>query len=58
MSKYLGLKFGLKDTGRKYRNIVKADKTVADPKAFCERNKFVILSGAFTYTFTSIKWTL
>jgi len=58
MSKYLGLKFTLKDAGKTYRNIVKANKSVTEPKVFCERNNFVILSGGFTCTFTSIKWTL
>jgi hypothetical protein len=58
MSKYLGLKFTLEDVGKTYRNIVKANKSVADPKVFWERNKFVILTGAFTCTFTSIEWML
>jgi hypothetical protein len=56
ISKYLGLKFTLKDAGRTYRNIVETNKGVADPKVFCERNKFVIFSGAFTCTFTSVSF--
>jgi len=60
MSKYVGLKFTLRGASRSYRNtcIVKVNKSVAEPKVFCERNKFAIQSGAFMCVFTSIKWKL
>jgi len=54
----VGLKFTLEDAGRTYLNIVKVNKSVADPKVFCERKNFVVQSGAFTCIVRSINWML